>query len=68
MLRKRTIIKTINGLLKNTAQIAHTRHRSAGNFTINLLSALGAYCYFDHKPRALPAILAKREGNALAWL
>ena len=52
MLRKRAIIETINDLLKNTAQIAHTRHRSAGNFTINLLSALGAYCYFDNKPKA----------------
>ncbi len=68
MLRKRAIIETINDLLKNTAQIAHTRHRSAGNFTINLLSALGAYCYFDNKPKALPTILSKRERNALALL
>lgn len=68
MLRKRAIIETINDLLKNTAQIAHTRHRSAGNFTINLLSALGAYCCFDNKPKALPTILSKRERNALALL
>lgn len=28
MLRKRYIIETINDLLKNTAQIVHSRHRS----------------------------------------
>ena len=28
MLRKRSIIETINDMLKNVAQIAHTRHRS----------------------------------------
>lgn len=53
MLRKRCIIETINDLLKNTAQIVHTRHRSIENFIMNLISALGAYCFFDNKPQAL---------------
>ena len=53
MLRKRYIIETINDLLKNTAQIVHSRHRSVGNFIMNLISALGAYCFFDNKPKAL---------------
>ena len=43
MLRKRYIIETINDLLKNTAQIVHSRHRSVSNFIMNLISALGAY-------------------------
>ena len=53
MLRKRLIIETINDLLKNTAQIVHSRHRSLNNFIMNMISALGAYCFFDNKPKAL---------------
>lgn len=53
MLRKRYIIETINDLLKNTAQIVHSRHRSVANFIMNIISALGAYCFFDNKPKAL---------------
>lgn len=46
MLRKRYIIETMNDMLKNTAQIVHSRHRSVSNFIMNLISALGAYCFF----------------------
>lgn len=53
VLRKRYIIETINDMLKNKAQIAHSRHRSVSNFIMNLISALGAYCFFDNKPSAL---------------
>ena len=53
MLRKRYIIETINEMLKNTAQIVHSHHRSVSNFIMNLISALGAYCFFDNKPKAL---------------
>ena len=53
MLRKRHIIETINDMLKNEAQIVHSRHRSLNNFIMNLISALGAYCFFDNKPQAL---------------
>ena len=40
-------------VMKNTAQIVHSRHRSVANFIINIISALGAYCFFDNKPKAL---------------
>ena len=53
LLRKRSIIETINDLLKNTAQIVHSRHRSLNNFIMNLIAALGAYCFFENKPKAL---------------
>lgn len=53
MLSKRYIIETINDILKNTAQIVHSRHRSVSNFIMNLISALGAYCFFDNNPKAL---------------
>ena len=47
------VFKRINDMLKNTAQIVHSRHRSVNNFVMNLISALGAYCFFDNKPMAL---------------
>ena len=50
MLRKRSIIETINDELKNICEVAHTRHRSMHNFIMNLISALAAYCFFDKKP------------------
>ncbi len=59
MLRKRCIIETINDLLKNKAQIVHTRHRSVHNFLMNICGALTAYCFFDNKPQALPIHIEK---------
>ena len=53
MLRKRYIIETINDLLKNKAQLVHSRHRSITNFLVNLVAVLGAYCFFENKPNAL---------------
>ena len=53
MLRKRCIIETINDMLKNTAQLVHSRHRSVNNFIMNMVAALAAYCFFDNKPQAL---------------
>ncbi len=53
MLRKRYIIETINDLLKNKAQLVHSRHRSITNFLVNLVAVLDAYCFFENKPDAL---------------
>jgi len=50
MLRKRSVIETINDELKNMCQIEHSRHRSFGNFITNLISGLIAYCFFPKKP------------------
>ena len=49
MLRKRSLIETVNDQLKNICQIEHTRHRCFPNFIINLLSALAAFSFFDKK-------------------
>jgi hypothetical protein len=59
MLRKRSVIETINDELKNICDIEHSRHRSIHNFFMNLIAALGAYCFFDKKP----AIRVEREEN-----
>lgn len=53
MLRKRYIIECINQLLKDKANIVHSRHRSVYNFMMNLIAALGAYCFFENKPEAI---------------
>lgn len=63
MLRKRCIIETINDLLKNVAQIVHSRHRSLNNFIMNLIAALGAYCFFDNKPKALQGFTVENNGQ-----
>ena len=50
LLRKRSIIETINDQLKNISQIEHSRHRSPINFLVNLLSGLIAYTHQPKKP------------------
>jgi hypothetical protein len=50
LLRKRTLIETVNDQLKNISQIEHTRHRSIANFTVNLISGLIAYTWQPKKP------------------
>lgn len=51
MLRKRSIIETINDELKNICQIEHSRHRSVINFMTNLISGLLAYSFLPKKPK-----------------
>ena len=50
MLRKRSIIETINDQLKNIFDLEHSRHRSLTNFMINVVACLVAYSYQDKKP------------------
>ena len=62
LLRKRSLIETVNDQLKNISQIEHSRHRSVWNFMVNLFSGLIAYTYLpkkpslDLKPKGLPAL------------
>ena len=50
MLNKRGVIESVNGLLKETCQIEHSRHRSPVNFVVNLISGLVAYYFLPKKP------------------
>lgn len=50
LLRKRSLIETVNDQLKNISQIEHTRHRSVWNFMVNILGALAAYALQPKKP------------------
>lgn len=50
MLRKRSVIETVNDELKNICQVEHSRHRSFVNFIVNLMAGLAAYSFFPKKP------------------
>ena len=53
ILRKLYIIECINELLKNKANLVHSRHRSVHTFLMNLCAALTEYCFFEKKPEGL---------------
>jgi hypothetical protein len=50
LLRKRSVIETINDQLKNISQAEHSRHRSFANFITNLIASIIAYTFQDKKP------------------
>jgi hypothetical protein len=50
LLRKRSLIETVNDRRKNISQIEHSRHRSVTNFLVNLVAGLIAYTYQPKKP------------------
>lgn len=51
LLRKRSVIETVNDELKNICQVEHSRHRSFGNFLTNLIAGLIAYSFLPKKPQ-----------------
>ena len=50
LLRKRYVIETVIDELKNICQIEHSRHRSFGNFLVNIITGLIAYSFLPKKP------------------
>jgi len=50
LLRKRSIIETVNDELKNICQIEHSRHRCFSNFISNIVAGLIAYSFLPKKP------------------
>jgi len=63
LLRKRSLIETVNDQLKNISQIEHTRHRSKENFMVNLIAGLIAY---THQPKKPSLNLAPKDCALLA--
>ncbi len=45
LLRKRSVIETVNDELKNICQIEHSRHRSFNNFLGNIIAGLITYSF-----------------------
>jgi Transposase DDE domain len=56
LLRKRSVIETVNDELKNICQVEHTRHRSVTGFVLNIMGAIAAYSFFPKKPSIKTAI------------
>ena len=55
-------------MLKNVAQLVHTRHRSVHNFLMNLLAAMGAYCFFLSKSAVnFYYEVPKSDGQLTIW-
>lgn len=50
LLRKRAIVERVIDQLKTISQLEHSRHRSVGNFLVNLLCGLIAYAHQPKKP------------------
>lgn len=50
LLRKRSVIETVNDELKNICEIENSRHCSFINFIVNILAGLAAYSFFPKKP------------------
>ncbi|MCB0514550.1 MAG: IS982 family transposase, partial [Bacteroidetes bacterium] len=50
LLRKRSVIETVNDELKNICQVEHSRHRSVCNFITNLIAGIIAYHFLPKKP------------------
>jgi hypothetical protein len=50
LLRKRSLIETVNDQLKNISQVEHTRHRSLWNFLGNVAAGVIAYTWREKKP------------------
>ena len=50
LIRKRAIVESVIDQLKNISQIEHSRHRSVGNFLVNLMCGLIAYAHQPKKP------------------
>jgi hypothetical protein len=53
LLRKRSLIETVNEELKNICQVKHARHRSVINFMTNLVAGIMAYNFLPKKTNQL---------------
>ena len=66
LLRKRSVIETVNDELKNICQIEHSRHRSFTNFVTNLIAGLMAYSFLPKKP-AIKYQTIKKTNQLTMW-
>ncbi len=51
VLRKRSMIESLNNQIKNVFQVEHTRHRCPINGIINIVAGLIAFTHHDSKPK-----------------
>lgn len=53
LLRKHSVIESVNDFLKNICQIEHSLYRSVANFFINVVAGIAAYSFLPSKPSIL---------------
>jgi hypothetical protein len=69
LLRKQSIVESVNDQLQNICQIEHSRHCSGWNFLVNVLAGLIAYIYqpklpsLDLRSKGLPALPSSNPSN-----
>ena len=51
LMRKRFLIETVFGVLKENMGLEHTRHRNVENAFVHILSCLVSYCLREKKPK-----------------
>lgn len=61
LLRKRSVIETVNDELKNICQVEHSRHRSVANFLTNLIAGIIAYHFLPKKPSLRYEVLKNNQ-------
>jgi transposase len=54
LLRKRSVVETVFGYMKNTLMLEHSRHRSPKNFLVHVLSTIVTYQLTKKKPSISP--------------
>jgi len=61
LMRKRFIVETVLGVLKQDMGLEHSRHRSPANALVHIISCLVAYCLKTKKPQMKFKISQKLE-------
>ena len=61
LLRKSTLVESVNDQLKNFCQIKHIRHRSFDNFLSNLIAGIIPYSFLPKKLLSIWILLMCRE-------
>ena len=61
MLRKRSLVETVNDKLKNIVQIDHTHYRNFNGFCVNLIAAITAYHFLPKKPKLNLEVIERKR-------
>jgi hypothetical protein len=65
LLKKRSVIETVFGFLKNTMMLEHSRHRSVKNFLTHIAGTIITYQLMPNKPAISPILAEIQSLNYL---
>jgi hypothetical protein len=66
LLRKRSVIETVNDQVKNICHAERIRYRSISGFLLNLMGALAAYSFFEKNPSITPIVKETKPAEIYA--